>query len=155
MFEFVGTVDNSPQLCIPAALKFRTQVCGGESAIMAYSHRIARSGADLIASRLGTDVLARENGDCCLYNVRLPIVVGKGVARAGEVEVENEHAGKVRMYVMDTLQAEFETAIPVVFYNGWWWARVSGQVYLEIGDFEVGAGALEEVCRRVGRKAYL
>lgn len=31
-FEFVGTVDNASLLCIPAALKFRKEVCGGEEA---------------------------------------------------------------------------------------------------------------------------
>lgn len=29
-FEFVGTVDNASLLCIPAALKFREEICGGE-----------------------------------------------------------------------------------------------------------------------------
>lgn len=31
-FEFVGTVDNASLLCIPAALKFRKEICGGEEA---------------------------------------------------------------------------------------------------------------------------
>lgn len=31
-FEFTGTVDNAALLCIPAALKFREEVCGGEDA---------------------------------------------------------------------------------------------------------------------------
>lgn len=31
-FEFVGTVDNASLLCIPAAIKFRKDICGGEEA---------------------------------------------------------------------------------------------------------------------------
>lgn len=155
MFEFVGTVDNSPILCIPAALRFREQVCGGEERIMTYSHEIAKAGAELIAKRLGTELLERENGDCCLYNIRLPIGVGEGKAGKGEVEVESEHASKVRLYLMDTFQEEFDTAIPIIFYTGSWWARVSGQVYLEMSDFEFAADVLEKMCVRVGKKEYL
>lgn len=30
LFEFVATSDDTPYLCIPAALHFRAEVCGGE-----------------------------------------------------------------------------------------------------------------------------
>lgn len=156
MFEFVGTADNSPALCVPAALRFREQVCGGEEKIMTYSHKIAKAGAELIAKRLGTELLDRENGECCLYNVRLPLVVaGKGEVREGEVEVAGEDVRRIRLYLMDTFQEEFDTAIPIIFYNGSWWARVSGQVYLEMSDFEYAADILETMCERVKRRAFL
>lgn len=140
MFEFTGAADSSPALCIPAALRFREQVCGGEARIMAYCCALAKAGAALIAARLGTRVLQREGGECALYNVELPITA------TGD---------RVRAYLMDTFQAEFDTAVPVVFYGGVWWARVSGQVYLEMSDFEFAAEMLAEMCTRVGEGACL
>lgn len=148
MFEFVGTVDASPALCVPAALRFREQVCGGEARIMAYCHDLALAGASVMAAQLGTEVLQRENGACCLYNVRLPISAGgDGVAR--------EHWDRIRPWMMDTFQERYNTALPVVLYAGCWWVRVSGQVYLELSDFEFAAGAVAETCERVRRGEYL
>lgn len=147
MFEFVGTVDASPALCVPAALRFREHVCGGEERIMAYCQGLALAGAQLLAARLETEVLARENGVCCLYNVRLPIAP---VAVAATEEGE-----RVRVWLMDGFQARYDAALPVVFYNGCWWARVSGQVYLELSDFEFAARMVAEMCARVGRKEHL
>lgn len=147
MFEFVGTVDASPALCVPAALRFREHVCGGEARIMDYCQRLALAGAQLLATRLGTEVLARENGTCCLYNVRLPIVAEK--------RTDKNEGKRVRSWLMDGFQARYDAALPVVFYNGWWWARVSGQVYLELSDFEFAARMVAEMCGRVGRGEHL
>lgn len=155
MFEFVGTVDASPPLCVPAALHFRAHVCGGEARIMAYCSALAKAGAELIAKHLGTEVMQRENDECCLHNVRLPITAVEGEAREGEAEVGREHWGVIRRWLMNTFQAEFNTAVPVIFYGGCWWIRVSGQVYLEISDFEFAARMIEEMCGRVGKKSYL
>lgn len=147
MFEFVGTVDASPALCVPAALRFREHVCGGEARIMDYCQGLALEGARLLAKRLGTEVLARENGTCCLYNVRLPIVAEK--------DTDKEQGERVRLWLMDGFQARYDAALPVVFYNGCWWARVSGQVYLELSDFEFAARMVAEMCERVGRGEHL
>lgn len=156
MFEFVGTVDASPALCVPAALHFRAHVCGGEARIMTYCSVLAEAGARLIAEHLKTEVMQRENGTCCLYNVRLPITAVKGATgREGKAEVGQADWPIIRPWLMDTFQTEFNTSVPVVFYGGAWWARVSGQVYLELSDFEFAADMISEMCGRVAKKAYL
>jgi hypothetical protein len=75
-FEFVGSIDNTPYLCIPAALAWRESI-GGEDAIMKYCHNLARDGAKLVAKELGTEVLENATDtlgrQCMLANVRLPI----------------------------------------------------------------------------------
>ncbi|KAH8155204.1 uncharacterized protein LAJ45_00213 [Morchella importuna] len=155
MFEFVGTVDNSPALCIPAALRFREAVCGGEDRIMAYAQDIGYRGAQLIAQRLGTEVMERDR-ESCLWNVRLPLVVaGARAAREGEGVVEEEKAVRVRDWAMDVVNREFNSAVPLMVYGGEWWARVSGQVYLEMSDFEVIAGVLKAMCKRIAEGGYL
>lgn len=155
MFEFVGTVDTSPALCIPAALRFRDVVCGGEAHIMAYSQRLGRRGAHIIAARLGTEVMACD-AECSLWNVRLPIIVqGARAPRGAETVVEQRWCARIRDWAMDTLNREFDTAVPWLVYAGEWWVRVAGQIYLEESDFEVVAGALKDMCRRVGKGEYL
>lgn len=155
MFEFVGTVDTSPVLCIPAALRFREVVCGGEDRIMAYAQDIGHRGAQLIAQRLGTEVLERDR-ESCLWNVRLPLVIsGARPAREGEAVVEEGAVARVGEWAMRVFNGEFNTAIPLFVYDGECWARVSGQVYLEMSDFEVVAGVLENVCKRIAEREYL
>ncbi|KAI5839188.1 pyridoxal phosphate-dependent transferase [Morchella snyderi] len=155
MFEFVGTVDTSPVLCIPAALRFREVVCGGEDRIMAYAQDIGHRGAQLIAQRLGTEVMERDR-ESCLWNVRLPLVIsGARAAREGEAVVEEGAVARVGEWAMRVFNGEFNTAIPLLVHDGECWARVSGQVYLEMSDFEVVAGVLENVCKRIAEREYL
>lgn len=50
----------SSYLCIPAALKFRIEICGGEQKIMEYSSALVFHGAKRVAEILGTKVLNNE-----------------------------------------------------------------------------------------------
>ncbi|KAI9805081.1 MAG: hypothetical protein M1825_000915 [Sarcosagium campestre] len=76
-FAFVGTTDVSAYVAIPAALKFRRDVCGGEAAIRAYCFQLAREGGRAAAALLGTEVLAEgtSSAECCFANVRLPLLI--------------------------------------------------------------------------------
>ncbi|EXJ72926.1 uncharacterized protein A1O5_04075 [Cladophialophora psammophila CBS 110553] len=103
LFQFVATADNTPYYCVPAALNFRQNLCGGEEAIYNYIRDIAQRGADLLAMLLGTEVMddldagyglrtmgsyeasdKRDGGrigwagglrDCAMANVLLPITI--------------------------------------------------------------------------------
>ncbi|KZF23390.1 putative cysteine desulfurylase [Xylona heveae TC161] len=89
-FEFVGTIDSTNWLTVPAALEFRDSTCGGETAIMQYCIDLAREGGNLVARclhRISDDVdieklgLVMENPEktlrrCAFANVRLPLEVG-------------------------------------------------------------------------------
>src|ERR1700712_4908999 len=57
LFEFVATSDDTAYICVPAALKFRAEVCGGEDAVIAYCQRVANEAADAVAAALGTEVM--------------------------------------------------------------------------------------------------
>ncbi|MCJ1245774.1 hypothetical protein MMC30_002978 [Trapelia coarctata] len=146
-FEFVGTIDNTNYLCVPSALQFRQDICGGEEAIMQYCIDLARKGGDRAAEILGTEVLDNATGsmrNCAFANVRLPLEIGEGQGMVRESE-----AGKVGLWIAERAVEEFETFLAAAFYQGHWWWRVSAQVYLELKDIEWGAGVIKELCERV------
>ncbi|PLN83634.1 putative aminotransferase [Aspergillus taichungensis] len=162
LFEFVATADDTPYLCVPAALRFRREVCGGEAAIYVYLERLAREGADVVAAALGTDVL-QERGlrggeesllrRCGMSTVRLPVFVA-GTAAAGSsgdgrtrgFEIGADDAPTVTKWVQDVLMDKYGTFVPVFEHGGWLWVRLSAQVYLERKDFEWLGGVLKKVC---------
>ncbi|OCK81372.1 PLP-dependent transferase [Lepidopterella palustris CBS 459.81] len=157
-FEFVGTIDNGPYLCIPAALEFRESL-GGEKVVMAYCTRLVQQAAENVASVLGTEVL--ENGEgtltnCCLANVRLPLhleAVGAVAEKAGK---EKDNVGNlVRDWMGRTMVDDYSTFMALFFYGGGWWVRFSGQVYLEMEDFEWAGGVLKKLCERVMAGEFL
>ena len=149
-FQFVGTVDGSPYLCVPAALAWRSRISWkglrGEDAVMGYSQHLARSAGEIVSSHLGTEVLENEEGTlgkCNFSNVRLPLsfeeVADGDLAQAVEVA----------QWIARVLVEEYETFIAIVFHAGAWWVRLSGQVYLTVEDYQWATKALAEVCERV------
>ncbi|XRM38935.1 hypothetical protein ABZX51_002324 [Aspergillus tubingensis] len=160
LFQQTATNDDTPYLCVPEALKFREEVCGGEMAIYGYLERLANEAADLVAGVLGTEVLRDEEGlltRCAMTNVRLLVRVGGEGDGDGEeggcTVVKKEEVGAVALWVQNTLLDEYNTFVPVFEYNGWLWTRLSAQVYLDKSDFEWLGGVLKELCGRVGKEA--
>ena len=152
-FEFVGTLDNTPYLCIAAALKFRQEVCGGEEKIMRYCTEVVKAGGVTVAKILGTEVLDNEEGSltkCCFANVRLPLKIGN--ARG---EVREEDAPAVTQWLVLTMVEKHHTFMAVVFYAGCWWVRLSGQIYLEAKDFDWAGEVLKGLCERVQKGDHL
>ena len=158
MFKFVGTVDYSPYLTVPAAIAWRKEV-GGEEAIMKYCWTIGKAGADLVADRLKTEVMRSDGGEeCALWNVRIPIctVDSEAGTTGTSTKVPEEDAEKVTDFMTSKMVDEHNTYIALIpNYHGHWWARFSGQIYLELKDFEFAARALLELVARVGNKEYL
>ena len=152
-FEFVGTIDNAPYLCIPEGLKYRERI-GGEAAIYAYNHKLAREGGQRVAKILGTEVLENEEGtlgNCCFTNVRLPLKLEEVISVAGK----NDIGVPVVIWVSAILVKEYGTFMALIFYDNAWWVRLSAQIYLELGDFEWAAEKLKEVCGRVMKGEFL
>lgn len=155
LFQFVATVDSSPYYCLPAAIKFRNEICGGEEKIRTYSRNVAQDGADRIAAMLGTDVMDdglewREGTgglrDCALATVRLPLHIGSS-GRRGEIGLAE--VGEARLWIEGMLVDHYETFAAIFEYKGKMWCRVSGQIYLELGDFDWLGGVLQELCQKV------
>ncbi|KAF2122303.1 pyridoxal phosphate-dependent transferase [Lophiotrema nucula] len=152
-FEFVGTIDNAPYLCVPAALRFREEI-GGEKKIMGYCHDLAKRAAYRAAEILGTEVLQNKTEtltNACLSNVRLPLEPAKieelAVTKYG---LERAAVGMaVRDWMSKALVDDYETFIALMWYGGAWWMRLSAQVYLGLENFEWAAETLKKLCARV------
>ncbi|OHE91174.1 hypothetical protein CORC01_13516 [Colletotrichum orchidophilum] len=144
LFNKISTTDNTPYCCIPVALEFRSKVCGGETKLREYCEDIARQGGDQMAEMLGTEVLGTSSAlfrRCCFVNVRLPLTLA-------ELNVNAPEGPGIAKWMQELTPAEYETYIPIKFYAGNFWCRISGQVYLTLKDFEWAAETLLLICRR-------
>lgn len=148
-FEFTGTIDCSPYLCVTDALRWRNEVLGGEEKILQYTQTLAREGGKRTAEILGTEVLENSTGTlgrCCMTNVALPIQFTDG---AGEGGISTAEGPAAMQYILKKLMEDHNTFIPLFQGNGKLWARMSAQVYLEMEDFEWAGRALLEICQDV------
>ncbi|KAL9103047.1 MAG: hypothetical protein Q9163_001877 [Psora crenata] len=155
LFEFVATLDVSTYLSIQAALEFRDKVCGGEERIMEHCQKAANEAGALAAKILGTEVLdnaERSLTKCAMTNVRLPLKVGKG---EGEGEIPTSDVSKVMDWLAHHLIKDYDTYASIFWHAESLYVRFSGQIYLEPKDYERGAKALMELCRRVEEGEYL
>lgn len=150
-FEFVGTVDNFSFLTVAEAIRWRQTVCGGENKIRDYCIRLAREGGQIVAKILGTRILdnnAHTLTECCMVNILLPLqwpTSGKGsLVRRGAFP-----GTTVTDWMQQTMIKEYRTFMPVFPFQGAWWVRLSGQIYLDTTDFEWAGWKLKELCGRL------
>ena len=157
-FEFVGTIDNAPYLCVAAGIEWRKSI-GGEEAIRNYCQTLVQEGTQKVADVLGTEVLDNSTKtltQCCMANVRLPFEVSKFEEMAAQAGVEKDKVGMlVRDWVSRTLVNDYDTFMAAMWYGGNWLVRLSGQVYLDMEDFEWAAKVLTEVSERAAKGEWL
>ncbi|SPO06492.1 related to isopenicillin N epimerase [Cephalotrichum gorgonifer] len=159
-FEFVGTLDNTPYLCVKDAIEWRRTALGGEEKILTYLRDLSRRGSKLIAERLGTEVMDNSTGtltECAMANVALPIwsqKEGPG-AKDADVVLSADELPKAFQWILETMVKEYRTFIALVIHDGRIWARVSAQVYLDIEDYGRAAEILEALCARVAKKEFV
>lgn len=156
-FEFVGTADTTNYLVVPEAIKWREEVCGGEQAIMKYNTNLAREGGKVVAKILGTRILDNSTHsltDCALSNVLLPLTLSASKI-PGTNTVRPEYKVQATKWMEEICCADYKTFLPFFFHDNKWWVRLSGQVYLEMADFENFGQVVKEVCDRVGKEEFL
>ncbi|KAF7874479.1 uncharacterized protein EAF02_008456 [Botrytis sinoallii] len=160
IFQKVSTIDPTPYICIPEALRFRQGVCGGEEKVRSYCRTIALTGGQRMAEILHTEILENQSGSInksCFVNVRLPLrIVQTSVKVSAESETEHfsissSDAPHIAKWIEETSIKEYDTMIITKYYSGGLWARISGQIYLEMADFEWAAQRLKDLCSRVER----
>lgn len=162
LFAYTATSDNMPQLCIPTALRFRQEVCGGESAIYEYVHWLAREGGDRVASILQTEVMEErviapgagsQMRNCGIATVRLPLAISTDSSTmpptASYPALTTDEIGPAVRFLTKALADTYKTWLPIIDYNGWVWIRLCAQIYLEISDFEFVANALRILCEKI------
>ncbi|KAH7007217.1 pyridoxal phosphate-dependent transferase [Ilyonectria destructans] len=154
-FEYTGTIDTAPILCIPAALEFRRTVCGGEKAIREYCVNLALAGEKRVAEILGTNALPTAlDKRVGFANVRLPLEVRSGDSVSTE-GIPAKDVGAIINFMFQKFTEDYNTFINVLYFSNSLWARLSATVYLDLGDFEYGGNILKQVCQRVEAGEYL
>ena len=162
-----GTSDDSQISCLPTALQFRREVCGGEEAIMTYCRELVNEAGDMLAKSLGTEVLQENNlkpgekskmRDLSMVTLRLPIGYVKGDDATnlpgawGTIKAKDW--GRVTAHFQRRLMADYKAWLPIFPYGDWLWVRISGQVYLDMSDFEWFKDVIRTLCEEVARKEY-
>jgi selenocysteine lyase/cysteine desulfurase len=159
-FEFVGTIDNAPYLCLPAAVKYRQDTFGGEDAIAAYLVKLAHRAGEIVSGMLGTDVLENEEGtlqNCAFSNVRLPLELNAlhDIAQARGSISADALVGPVRDWMSLLVIREYGSFIALMWYAGSFWVRLSAQVYLDEEAFKRAGEILTDVCKRVKKGEFI
>jgi selenocysteine lyase/cysteine desulfurase len=156
-FEFVGTTDNISFLTVAEAIRWRQTICGGESKIRGYCTQLAREGGLRVANILETRILdndAHTLTECFMVNILLPLnwpTYGKGsLVKGGDFP-----GATVTDWMQKTMIKEYSTFMPVFPFQGSWWVRLSGQVYLETTDFEWAGWRLKELCERLEKQSAI
>ncbi|KAK0609678.1 aminotransferase family protein-like protein [Bombardia bombarda] len=156
LFADISTNDYSSFTTVPAALKFRNEVCGGEEAIREYCTALAFEGGNRAAEILGTEVMDTSNGSirrCVFANVRLPLSIQDSTAGeiggGGDGDIAQEDVAKALLWIYTTAAVEYDTYMQTFYYAGNIWTRFSAQIYLEMADIEWGARTLLTLCDRV------
>ena len=165
-FEFAGTIDSSPFLCVKDAIQWRKDVLGGEERIRKYQRKLAVEGGKRVAEILGTEILQNKAGtltDCSMVNIALPLSVGPNPEQESATGKEQnaqafpvipfEEMGAMCQWLERTLVSDYNAYLPVYIFNNRLWTRMSAQVYLEQDDFEWAGHTLKELCERAAANA--
>lgn len=160
LFADVGTQDHSAYLCLPDALAFRRDVCGGEAAIRDYCLRLAAVGGDRVAAILGTHVMDNPSSNsnsnirqCALVNIRLPLDIRPDAddifSAAPDPSVfPLSRLPQLWAWMQRQMVDVHNTFIPATLYQGAFWVRLSAQIYLDEEDFEWAGRILLDICDR-------
>lgn len=111
-FEYVGTLDNSPYLCVKDSIEWRKRVLGGEERIQEYLFQLAKDGGAKVAEILETWIMQNEEetlGECGMTNVALPL----SIVDDAEVESSVAPTGPAVDEGARVREADVEEAAPV------------------------------------------
>jgi isopenicillin-N epimerase len=125
-FDWIGTRDPSAALAAPAGIGLLEEA--GALAVREYDHRLAWEAGALLAERWGTRLPAPEAMIATMITLPLPVRFG----------ATPEAAASVR----DRLLLEHRIEVQVHAWREALWARVSAQIYNDMGDVERLADAV-------------
>ena len=112
--------------------------------------------SDLVANILGTEIMDNKTHtitNCCFANVCLPLIfVSRDPSQHIKMEEQAiyvDEAPQIGKWITDRTVFDFNTMVPAQFHAGKMWVRFSGQIYLEMGDFDYAGTMLKGLCERV------
>lgn len=148
-FSFVGTVTYSQILSVSEALKFRSEVCGGEENIRKYQYDVQEKAVDQVKKVFGPGSKLLQNSTKTLnppglFNVSLP--VDSKYAPVIRHLFNNFDDYKLFKHECDKkMLTEMKAFALFVIHNNEIWVRFSVNLYNEVGDYAVGAAKVKFV----------
>ncbi|KAH0842973.1 hypothetical protein AYO21_03312 [Fonsecaea monophora] len=150
-FEYYGTIDGAAYCCVEEAIRFRNEVCGGESAIQEYCTSLAKKAEEILVETLGTETFdIPETHRVFFAHVRLPISVGEGA----DYDMSLKDVPAMTQFMNKELGERYRTFFYVLFYRGAWWIRLSATVYVDLEDCKYAAFVLKDLSERIRRKEF-
>jgi hypothetical protein len=111
-------------------------------------------GGKRVAEILGTEVMDTETGtmsQCCFANVAFPFKFKDETAYQMGGDFDVSEASRIGYWINSTAVREYDTYLQIAYHAGKMWVRLSGQIFLELKDFEWVGHTLKELCERVKR----
>ncbi|TGO85682.1 hypothetical protein BPOR_0373g00010 [Botrytis porri] len=111
-----------------------------------------------MAEVLHTEILENCSGSInksCFANVRLPLQIMQTSAevcaesKTGHFSIGSSDAPEIAKWIEETFIKRYDTMIITKYYSSRLWARISGQIYLEMADLEWAAQRLKDLRSRV------
>eukprot|EP01106_Pelomyxa_sp_JSP_P004740 TRINITY_DN1754_c0_g1_i2.p1 TRINITY_DN1754_c0_g1~~TRINITY_DN1754_c0_g1_i2.p1 ORF type:complete len:296 (-),score=51.78 TRINITY_DN1754_c0_g1_i2:142-1029(-) len=118
-FRYTGTRDYTQFCTIPEAFAFRERV-GGDKAIKEYNHNLAWSGVQLLSKMWNTTLAAPEELSSAMADVGF-LTNDTTISSWVQNEIWTRYNEMLLLYTLP---------------DGSNWARICGQIYLELSDFE-------------------
>jgi len=139
-FDWQGTQDPTPWLCIPTAIEFIGNLLpGGWPAVMAQNHALALGARDLLGEILGADALAPAAMTTAMVAARLPVA---------------EEALPASAFRPDPLRDALYDQFRIQAVVGSWpahrtrYLRISAALYNSLDEYRYLAYALRSLIRR-------
>lgn len=135
-FDWSGTRDPSPWLCIPFSIGFfEDQIKGGWEEIMRNNKEMALQGRGLLCEALGTTPPTPDSMICSMSSIELP---GKGVVPPSPPDGEPIH---------NLLYDDYRIQVPVISWpnHNTKYIRISAHVYNTKEEFEYLSESLKSI----------
>lgn len=141
-FKFIGSKTFAAVACIPEALKFRAEVCGGEEKIRDYCFSLARKVGKLAETRFpGAKVL--ENDENSLVTAMVSVVFPIENYSTTFDASDPQSAKELVADILEIMLEKHKTFVPFAPHAGKMMCRLSCQVYNEESDYEYAFDAVD------------
>ena len=135
-FDWMGTADPSPYLCVPVAINFMGSLLdGGWPELMAKNHALALAGRQILLEKLGLPLPCPDEMVGSMAVVPLPDENSEAVAKGGIAPLQ------------EALWEIFKIEVPVIPWpdSSKRLVRISAQYYNSLSQYEYLAKALVEL----------
>lgn len=135
-FDWTGTIDPTPWLCIPTAIEFMTSLLpGGMPALMEHNHATALAARKLLWDAVGSSLAVPDSMMGSMAIAILP--EAQGSPPEGPLFLDS---------LQEMLFTEYHIEVPIVPFPRWpgRLVRISAQIYNDPEDYQRLANALKD-----------